>query len=70
LVFYSSGIKAYLKILRQTGCITKTKKLKILMEAIFVVSRVMQATQTHSVGKMRRFFNIRVDGTSSNHCVM
>jgi len=30
----------------------------------------MQATQTHSVGMMKRYFSIRVDGISSNRCVM
>jgi hypothetical protein len=67
---YKVCIKVYLKSLRQAVCITKTKRLKVLMEVLYVVSRVMQATQTHSVGKMKRFFNMRLDGTSSNHCVM
>jgi len=40
------------------------------MEVLYVVSRVMHATQTHSVRMMKRFFNIRVDDTSSSHCVM
>jgi hypothetical protein len=53
----------------KTGSVTKTKRLKVLMEVLYVVSRVMQTTQTHSVGKMKRFLNIRVDVTSSNHCV-
>ena len=68
-IIYKLCIKVYLKSLRQAVCITKMRRLKVLMEVLYVVSRVMQATQTRSVGKMR-FFNIRVDGTSSNHCVM
>jgi hypothetical protein len=53
---YKICIKVYLKSLRQSVCITKTKRLKVLMEVLYIVSRVMQATQAHSVGEDEEIF--------------
>jgi hypothetical protein len=56
---YKVCIKVY-KVIDRQCAFTKTKWLNVLMEVICVVYTVMQATQTHSMGKMQRlFFNIK-----------
>ena len=70
---YKICVKFYFKSYRQAVCITKIKRLKVLMEVIhvFFFSGAMHATPTHSVGKIQSFFlKIKAGGTYSCNCIM